>query len=70
MQMEQVYRQKMTVKVMKLRRVLNIFFIDIFVLAWLSNIITIKVEFFKFIYLCLQSSDWLNKLIMWSVYLN
>jgi hypothetical protein len=58
MQLEQVYRQNMTVKVMKIRRVLKYFFcINIFVLAWLSNIITIKVEFFKFIYLCLQSSD-------------
>ncbi len=41
------------------------FFFNIHFLAWLSNIF---VKYFKFIYLCLQSSDWLNKLIVWSVY--
>ncbi len=65
MQMEQVYRQKMTVKVMNLRRVLNIF-IDIFVLAWLSNVNDIEVNFFKVIYLGLQSSDWLININLWS----
>ena len=61
--MEQVYRQKVTVTVMKMT---NVFFYFFYLIRSGLAFLAIFVEFFKVIYLGLQSSDWLNSINLWS----